>query len=200
MIDDKSNIILNEEIECIELNDSFDVSSFTKQETRVLTTISYVPRVYSYNPNGICTTTATTIFLMYYDDHINDSYIPTAYEPNVTEQTTAKYIFLYINNGNYRSTYSQVINGINNYLKARGFSQSATKVAKTSVQSPIGNNRPVIVGLTDHPTYGEHWVVGNGYNRYVEGASTIYMVVVSDGLGNTGKYVNRDCSDGGIKI
>lgn len=200
LINDKSNIILNEELQCINLTNTFDASSFIKQETRALTTISHVPRAYSYNPNGICGATAAAIFLMYYDDYVNESYVPTSYESSGTGKTTVNYISPYINNGNPGSTYNDMINGINKYLKARGFGQTATKLIKTSVQTPITSNRPVIVGLTGHPTYGEHWVVGYGYSRYVEGTETIYMIVVSDGWGNTGKYINRNYSDGGIKI
>jgi hypothetical protein len=200
LINEKDEIILKNDLTSLELSNNFDVENITRMDTRTLTTISYVPRAYSYNPNGICGSTAAAIFLMYYDDHVNDNYIPSAYESSGTGEKTVKYLKGYIDGSTPGSTYSDMKSGLNKYLSIRGFSQSATILSTSNVLGPIGSNRPVIVGLAGHPKYGNHWVVGYGYNRYVEGTTTIYMIVVSDGWGKTGVYVNRTYCDGGVKI
>lgn len=184
----------------IQLNDNYNVDNITRMETRALTMTTYVFRTYSYNPNGICGSTAAAIFLMYYDDHINDNYIPTAYESSGTGEKTVKYLKNYIDGSTPGSSYSDMKSGLNNYLSTRGFSQTATILSTSNVLGPIGNNRPVIVGISGHPTYGNHWVIGYGYNRYVEGTTTTYMIVVSNGWGSTGVYINRTYCDGGVKI
>lgn len=69
------------------------------------------------------------------------------------------------------------------------------------IKSYIQKNRPLIVGLTNHPTYEEHWVVGTGYS-IVRSSSLGYanIVIVNDGWGNRGIRVNNVYVDGCLYI
>lgn len=56
----------------------FSVQSGETSQTRAITSkyTTYTPRLYSYNPTGICMGTAGAILLAYYDDHINGNVAP----------------------------------------------------------------------------------------------------------------------------
>lgn len=197
--------VMNEIIDKAELDFSVDSTEFNpnnmrKVETRALTRTTYTPRNYSYNPNYICASTASAILLMYYNDYVNQAYVPTSYESTGTGEKTVKYLVPYINPNNRGATISEIRTGLNKYLKDRGLTQSATTLAKSEVQLPIASNRPGIMLISNHPKYGNHAVVAYGYNRYVEGTDTIYMIMVVDGWGSTGVYVDRNYSTGGVRI
>lgn len=53
------------------------------------------------------------------------------------------------------------------------------------IESNIRVGKPCIVGLTGHPTYKEHWVVGTGIQSNAD------MVIVNDGWGNLGIMIQK---------
>lgn len=196
----KDETIDKSELSFVVEYNNFEANSFKKLDARALTQTTYTPRNYSYNPNYICASTASAILLMYYNDHVNTNYVPTAYESTGTGEKTVKYLVPYINPYNRGATIAEIKSGLNKYLKDRGLSQTATILASSEVQLPIGSNRPVIIGVKGHSKYKDHAMVAYGYNRYSEGTSTIYMLMVVDGWGSTGVYVDRDYCIGGVKI
>lgn len=181
-------------------NKSFNVASFKKVQSRALTTISHVPRNYSYNESNICASTASAILLMYYNDYVNQNYVPAEYESSGTGQVTVNYVKQFVNQVSGGASLDQIEYGLNLYLDFHGFSNNVTRLSKNNVQSPIGANRPGLITVSGHPTYCSHVMVIYGYNRYVEGTDTIYMLLVVDGLGNTGVYVDRDYCTAGFRI
>lgn len=182
--------------------EDFSVSDFAKTTSRATQNIriSHVPRNYTYNPNGICGSTAAAIFLMYYDDYVSDKYVDTAYEVSGTGEKIIKMLVPYIDGSSLGSTAADMVKGLNNYLSKKGFSKSAKQLSQSRIAEPLSSDRPVLIDLDRHPTYGEHWVVGYGYNTYREGSSTIRMYVVVNGWGDSAAYVDESYCGRGVRI
>lgn len=50
----------------------------------------------------------------------------------------------------------------------------------------ILNSRPIIIGTTNHPTFGDHWIIGHGYfTSPVDGN----YVIVNNGWGNNNVWI-----------
>ena len=181
---------------------SFTVSNFEAiNRTRSSNIrISHVPRNYSYNPNGICGSTAVAILLMYYDDYISDSYVASNYEVSGTGEALIKMLVPYIDGFTPGSTANDMVSGLNLYLVSRGLSRNAQLLSKANIATPFSSDKPVLIDLDNHPTYGEHWVVGYGYNRYQDGATTFKMYIVVNGWGNSGVYIDEDYCGRGVRI
>lgn len=46
--------------------------------------------------------------------------------------------------------------------------------------------RPIIIGTTNHPTFGDHWIIGHGYfTSPVDGN----YVIVNNGWGNNNVWI-----------
>ncbi len=181
---------------------SFTVSNFEEINKARSSNIriSHVPRNYSYNPNGICGSTAAAILLMYYDDYVNDAYVASGYEVSGTGEKLIKMLVPYIDGSTPGSTASDMVSGLNKYLGSRGLSKSAKLLSKADIATPFSSNKPVLIDLDKHPTYKEHWVVGYGYNRYKEGTTTFRMYIVVNGWGKTGVYIDEDYCGRGVRI
>lgn len=151
--------------------------------------LSGTPRTYSYNPNGICGSTASAIFLMYYHDYKDSFVVPSWY---VTSDGVSLINLLvpHIEGDQNCSFPDDVINGLGWYLRWRGISSSYSVCSSffdcSDYKSVIASGRPAIVNLMGAPTYGNHWVVGYGYYYY--GPTNYY--VVDDGWGNNDISIN----------
>lgn len=65
---------------------------------------------------------------------------------------------------NYPSTHSNLDNGLDNYFNARNVNNSANAITSFSfsrVKTQINRSRPIIIGTTNHPTFGDHWIIGH---------------------------------------
>lgn len=153
-------------------------------------------RLYNYNPDGICGSTAAAIFFMYYNDYIDDYMVLSSYETSDGE----KLILLlepHIDGDTPGSNTSDLVSGMNWYLRWKGRSGYYTAVSSNSVaystyQNIINSGRPTIVDLDEHPDYQEHWVVGYGYEKYVRSDRSYNYYIVNDGWGNRGVYILSD--------
>lgn len=98
------------------------------------------------------------------------------------------------------TTYAELKNGLSLFIKQ--YYKPTTVTATTyswgdRVKTIIGKDYPCILGLTSHPTYGEHWVVVTGYNFTSNNTGTY---TVNDGWGNTGIKINSSYTDGCVDI
>lgn len=59
--------------------------------------------------------------------------------------------------------------------------------AKHGCAYPVGyKSRPIIIGTTNHPTFGDHWIIGHGYfTSPVDGN----YVIVNNGWGNNNVWI-----------
>lgn len=80
--------------------------------------------------------------------------------------------------------------GLNAYASKKKYSYSTSYVAfsttsENNYRTRIRNGMPSIVGLTGHPLYKEHWVIGYGYKTVKGSRGDISKsVIVDDGWGN----------------
>lgn len=161
-------------------------------------TLPYRPRTYSYNPDNRCGSTALAITLMYYDDHI-DSYMVPDWIANA--DSTGQYFSTLLKphvediNSNYGSSAADLSSGADWYFAYRGVSNQYHSIRMINptfdaYRTIIDGNKPVIVLINSHPTYGNHWVVGYGYYYQSYGTSVRRILWVNDGWGNNGREIN----------
>lgn len=170
---------------------------------------------YSYNPNGICGSTAAAMLLMYYDKKFNNSYVPSNLESS-SGITLIKHLVPYIDGLNPGSTMNDAFNGLNNYLSSRGFSKTARKESRYSLNLNYG---PAMLDLGNNGSYGEHWVVAYGYRKYTDialynvlsevsenfnlgipNATESYLIYVVDGHGNKGVLIDLKYIEGALYL
>lgn len=157
---------------------------------------------YSYNPDGRCGAVASAIMFRYYDDFVDSRFV------RGDEKTAngVKLIDILVNTYlGTSTTYHGMERGLNRYLDDRNIRSRVEKVESagcfSKIKSRIKYGRPVIVGLTGHPRYSEHWVVGTGYSVISPGTgSKIYTVEVNDGWGNINVKINKMYIDGCIYV
>lgn len=153
-------------------------------------------RTYDYNVNGTCGSTAAAILLMYYNDYIDDYMVLSSYETS-TGQSLIDLLIPYIDGDTPGSTYIDIKNGLNWYLRWKGRSDvyvanCIADVSFSSYKSIIDSGRPAVVTVYDAPTYGDHGVVGYGYETYKRNTTTYCLYVVNDGWGNNNIFINAD--------
>ncbi|WP_354087050.1 C39 family peptidase [Clostridium algidicarnis] len=144
---------------------------------------------YSYNPNGICGSTAAAMFLRYWDTWHNGNYVPSNLQTSNGE-ALIKRLVQYIDG----SSPDELKDGIQSYLRSQGVNDYmySETYCNYRVQERIDNNKPFILGLTNHPTYNEHWVTAYGY--FVELGRFKY-IIVNNGWGGSGVYINSSYCD-----
>lgn len=181
---------------------SRSVSSYSQTEASLPNNTRY----FSYNNNNNCGSTAAAIMMFYYYDYYDSGYITNAYYRN--EYNLVNHFRNIMDDNGEGTTYQQLKNGINNYLGEVNKNQSCsyTKVGfvfkkpDSIIQSYINNGEPCIIGLSNDPTYGNHWVVCIGYQVYTSG--NYYKV--NNGWGNTEAssivYINGTYIDGVVYI
>ncbi|MBQ3513212.1 MAG: C39 family peptidase [Lachnospiraceae bacterium] len=183
---------------------TFDVAgqniALASSETKVK--ISHSTVKYKYNPNGICGSVAAAIVFKYYDNYVDSRFIPSDLDSSNGE-TLIKALVPYIDGSSPGSTYGDIKYGMTQYMLKQSLIYKAGYIQKTLISSPwdkitstIGDDLPIIVGLSSEPTYGEHWVVCTGY---LISSDTRY-VYVNDGWGNTDVCINYNYVDGTVYI
>lgn len=147
---------------------------------------------YSYNPNGICGSTAAAMFLRYYDIYVNGSYVPLSLQ-SLDGILLINHLIPYIDGSNPGSLPGQVVSGLTTYLTMQGVNSTVRlEISNPSwIFSCVSNNKPYILGLYNHPTYNNHWVTGYGYSN----TGTSYFAIVNDGHGNSEIYINTNYTD-----
>ena len=154
--------------------------------------LPHATHTYSYNPDGRCGSVAAAIWLMYYDECLNDNTVPSDLVSS-NGVTLINYLVPHIEGSDPEkgSSTEDVADGLNWYFQSRGLDQwfvaDITYYATiSSYIDVIEQNVPVIVDLNSHFLYGEHWVVGYGYSY----SYTSQEIIVNDGWGHTGVYIS----------
>lgn len=158
----------------------------------------YLPRTYSYNPHAICGSTASAILLMYYHDHVSSAYVPSNLV-SADGVSLVKHLVNYIDNDDIEgSSYSDVVNGLTRYLSTKNVISRVQRLDIVNGASRLYDKKlPIIVGLANHPTYENHWVVGYGLHSVY---GLIDYFIVNNGWGQNGININAEYSDGTIVI
>ncbi len=155
-------------------------------------------RTYKYNPDGRCGSVASAILLMYYNDYIDDYMVLSSYE--TSDGVSLINLLVPHIEGNdpvNGSVTKEVVSGLNWYLRWKGRSEkyvakSTTSISQSAYMSIINSGRPAIIDLNKAPTYGEHWVVGYGYDRYIRTDRTYFYYIVNDGWGSNSVLILSD--------
>lgn len=169
-------------------------------------TVNGTLRTYDYNPTGICGSTAAAILLMYYDDYVDGGMVSSSYTSS-TGQSLIRLLVPHIETdgeGNGSET-ADVVSGLNWYLSWVGKSSSYTArsyvwVDYDDYMDLIDDDTPAIIGLYSHPTYGNHWVVGYGYEKYIRQDRSYCYYILNDGWGSNAVFILSDYVDDAIYI
>jgi hypothetical protein len=144
---------------------------------------------YSYNPNGICGTTAAAMMLQYLDNNISDKYVPKNLEGD--EIKFIKKLEEYIH---AKTLAHDVLSGMCNFEDKYGVKNMQASVEKSNLGNVVGcvnDGMPFELSLRKDPKYGYHWVTAYGYKYN----SKSEYAIVNDGHGSTGVNVNLKYSD-----
>lgn len=95
----------------------------------------------------------------------------------------------------YSTNIIDLVTGLNNFAAKKKYSYSTSYSAfsttsENKYRTKIRNGIPSIVGLTGHPLYQEHWVIGYGYRTVQGNAGISKSVIVDDGWGNEKIYIS----------
>lgn len=154
-------------------------------------TLPHATHTYSYNPDSRCGSVAAAIWLMYYDECLDDNTVPS----NLVSSdgvTLINFLVPHIEGDPHSgSTTAELAAGLNWYFQWRNLDQWFTAdITKNASMSDyiagIDWDVPTIVDLNSHFAYGEHWVVGYGYSY----SSSSEEIIVNDGWGRTGVYIS----------
>lgn len=132
-----------------------------------------VPK-FTHNPDGICGTTSAAMMLMWYDTNVNGNYVATSHESSSgTGSVFINYLRSYIDGPNPGSYTGDVSSGINSYCSTRGITHNSSYdwVYDYLVVGRISTfQRPFVIGVVGHSTFGNHWLTAYGY--YTSGSNT----------------------------
>lgn len=192
---DKTNTILSAGSE----SDSFGLASDLNDTVYRLYQLdpSDFP-LYDYNPDGRCGSVVAAIIFAYFNNNGYSGLVPAAFYNNDVAFTD--YLFPHIEgvNATAGSTTSDLVSGLNWYLEDRGFSDelpvySISNASYSKYSTILGYHSPAILDLDNHPTYGEHWVVGYGYDcDLFLGIAYNKFAIVNDGWGDRDISVSWD--------
>ena len=133
---------------------------------------------------GNCGSIASAICMRYYYDYVSTNYVDAS---NTSMNSLITLMQIYVGTGG--TYYYQLVNGLNNYFNDRGVSNTAYKGSPYSfsrVKSSINANRPIIVGTSNHPTFGNHWIIAHGY---YQGDYSNDYIIVNNGWGSNSVWV-----------
>ncbi|GEM_PF-350296 len=150
-----------------------------------------------YVSGGYCGPIAAAIVLMYYDEEYNESYVSYSNE-NESDLIDLMIDYVYSSGGNPENGTgtAELENAINDYLDDYYNSNYAVAYAPSydypqgsfsKIGNCIANDKPAIVDLDNHPTYGEHWVIAHGYTY-----SPDQYVIVNDGWENNNIWLHYE--------
>ena len=141
-----------------------------------------------------CGTIASAICMRYFYDYVSTNYVSSN---SISQNSLITLMQNYVGDGYY---YSTIVNGLNSYFRNKNVTNTAVETSSlnfTTVKQSIIRNRPIIIGVTGHPTYEEHWIIAHGYfESTVDGK----YLIVNDGWGNNDVwlYPSAQYYDGSI--
>lgn len=152
----------------------------------------------------LCGTSAATVFLCYYQDHLVKTIVPEHIRQNGSDPTKALQDLLrvIIQPFDFPTISLQVSHGLSRYFRL-------FKLPFRARQTPVGGlervkkrllqGKPVIVGLMKlkGSTYGNHWVVAYGYKKDETGKE---WLKVHDNWGNYHKVIPASWINGTISL
>ncbi len=175
---------------------AYDVKPESKQfnvlsSTFTLKISGTVPN-YSYNPDGICGSTAAAMLVRWYDIYVNGSYVPLSLQSS-DGVILIQYLVPLIDGSKPGSLPGELLSGLTTYLSQQGVNSTVNlELSDVSwIFSCVSNNKPYIIGLSNHPQYNNHWVTGYGYSN----SGTSYFAIVNDGHGSREIYINTNYTD-----
>lgn len=126
-----------------------------------------------YSSAGKCGTITASAMLAYYDDYINDNYVPTNLRVRGTSDpgNLIKTVFNYIDKGHNGTIASTVSDGINSYLNnyyvldqsRRSYYDYTSPSVLQFTKAQLDNEVPIVIGLLGGgevpPEYRKHWVL-----------------------------------------
>ena len=145
--------------------------------------------------HGDCGVNAIAMVERYYDLYLNSNALPsTLNTESLIKRSVVAYITTsttYYSNGMTISSISSVLAGHSATVGLNGFALSTSygSYQWNTVRNKLSANRPVLLGLLQDPTYGNHAIVACGYME-MEDAS-MSMLYVNDGWGNY-KYIGQE--------
>lgn len=142
-----------------------------------------------------CGSIASAICMRWYYDNVSTSYVNSN---NISENSLIALMQSYVGVG--FTGYSDLVDGLNSYFDSRNVDNTAAMTSTFSfsrVKRSILDDRPIIVGTLNHPTYRNHWIIAHGYfESRVDGN----YIIVNDGWRNNDVWVepNTTTFDGTI--
>lgn len=132
------------------------------------------PESEGYSKNGICGTIASAGLLAYYDDYVNDDYVPSSIRTkgSSSPQQLIKTLFNYIDKDLNGTWPSDVTSGINKFLGDYSYvkpgHRAETSVAgiPTVVKQKVDAGYPIVVSLLEAfgSQYKDHWILVYQYS------------------------------------
>lgn len=154
-------------------------------------------RTFDYNPDSRCGSVAASILFAYYDDAVDSNMVSTYLLSDSSGKRFSDYLKPHIEDldGVEGSNTSDLTSGMEWYISNVGLYNtycvySVINANVVTYVNCVNLGRPVIVDLDAHPTYNEHWVVGYGYQYNRLSDENTMFVIVNDGWGNNGIYIN----------
>ncbi len=177
----------------IETDDTISMLSARSSSYSLTTAL----RTFDYNPDGRCGSVAAAILFAYYEDAIDSAMVSSYLLSDSTGKIFTDYLKPHIEDldGETGSSTSDLVSGMGWYISNVGLYNTYSVLSANNPQyvtcvNCINVGRPVIVDLNEHPTYNEHWVVGYGYQYNQTSDENTSFVLVNDGWGNNGIYIN----------
>ncbi len=169
-------------------DENLNSSESSNSVSATSSSLPYLTKPYDTNNGNICGATASAILLEYYYSHIDSSVVLPA---NITSdgEILTNLLVSYVPGG---ANVIVLDSGLDLYLDSVRSSKTASHVTianiitspTTRMELCIAASKPCIIGLTEEPTYGEHWAVATGYQKNVE------FVNINDGWGHRGILVS----------
>lgn len=143
---------------------------------------------YSYNPNGICGANAAAMYLRYLDLHRDSNIISSSLS---TEISLITYLEDYIPAS---SDAGDVYFGIIDYYDDRDIIQDIylSTTNSADIVRCLSSDTPYIAGFIASSSLGAHWATGYSFIEYSTGSA---YLIINDGHGNSGIYMNITQSD-----
>ncbi len=145
-----------------------------------------------YIDGNNCGSIASAITMRYYYDNVNKKYVDSN---KISENSLIALMQHYVGAG--KTTYPQVVNGLNNYFTSRklnNFARAERGFNFNKLQNRIYNNRPVIIGTDNDQKYGNHWIIGHGYAIIRDSVTTTNYAIVNDGWRHNNIWINIKAS------
>jgi hypothetical protein len=163
---------------------------------------------------GICGTVSASALISYYDDYIDDGYVPANIRPRSSihpGSSNSQYalissLFEYVDKNRIGVLPWELRDGINNWRSQYSTNTlyqnraiSTVFATPSLIMSKIDSNRPILVGLLKvyGSPYGDHWVMAYQYKHY---HSTWIEYKVVDNHGNYTVVINSSWTMGTVRL